>query len=305
MKFTDGAWLTREGYRINGAREVRFEEIGREKVTLTVPTFHVYGRGSTLGGVFVTVEITSPLENVFRIRTYHHKGGPDMEQSYFVVDRTCRGLDVSTDDEAIVIGSGDSTLTVDRTDFRMTLRRDGKKITASTGLAYVEGPGRNYMREQLDLGVGEHVYGLGERFGAFVKNGQTVDIWNKDGGTFSEQAYKNVPFYITDRNLGVFVDHSENVSFEVGSENVSKVQFSVEGEVLDYYMFAGESMKDVLRLYTDLTGKAPELPEWSYGLWLSTSFTTDYDEATVLSFVDGMKERGIDLKVFHFDCFWM
>ena len=305
MKFTDGAWLTREGYRINGAREVRFEEIGREKVTLTVPTFHVYGRGSTLGGVFVTVEITSPLENVFRIRTYHHKGGPDMEQSYFVVDRTCRGLDVSTDDEAIVIGSGDSTLTVDRTDFRMTLRRGGKKITASTGLAYVEGPGRNYMREQLDLGVGEHVYGLGERFGAFVKNGQTVDIWNKDGGTFSEQAYKNVPFYITDRNLGVFVDHSENVSFEVGSENVSKVQFSVEGEVLDYYMFAGESMKDVLRLYTDLTGKAPELPEWSYGLWLSTSFTTDYDEATVLSFVDGMKERGIDLKVFHFDCFWM
>ena len=305
MKFTDGAWLTREGYRINGAREVRFEEIGREKVTLTVPTFHVYGRGSTLGGVFVTVEITSPLENVFRIRTYHHKGGPDMEQSYFVVDRTCRGLDVSTDDEAIVIGSGDSTLTVDRTDFRMTLRRGGKKFTASTGLAYVEGPGRNYMREQLDLGVGEHVYGLGERFGAFVKNGQTVDIWNKDGGTFSEQAYKNVPFYITDRNLGVFVDHSENVSFEVGSENVSKVQFSVEGEVLDYYMIAGESMKDVLRLYTDLTGKAPELPEWSYGLWLSTSFTTDYDEATVLSFVDGMKERGIDLKVFHFDCFWM
>ena len=64
-------------------------------------------------------------------------------------------------------------------------------------------------------------------------------------------------------------------------------------------------MKDVITLYTGLTGRVPKLPDWSFGLWLSTSFTTNYDEATVLSFVDGMKDRGIDLKVFHFDCFWM
>ena len=64
-------------------------------------------------------------------------------------------------------------------------------------------------------------------------------------------------------------------------------------------------MKEVITLYTGLTGRAPRLPDWSFGLWLSTSFTTDYDEKTVLSFVDGMKKRGIDLSVFHFDCFWM
>jgi alpha-D-xyloside xylohydrolase len=40
-------------------------------------------------------------------------------------------------------------------------------------------------------------------------------------------------------------------------------------------------------------------------LWLSTSFTTDYDEKTVTSFIDGMAERDIPLHVFHFDCFWM
>lgn len=38
-----------------------------------------------------------------------------------------------------------------------------------------------YMLTELDLGVGEKIYGLGERFGPFVKNGQTVDIWNEDG----------------------------------------------------------------------------------------------------------------------------
>ena len=65
----------------------------------------------------------------------------------------------------------------------------------------------DYMREQLTLGVGERVYGLGERFTPFVKNGQIVDIWNEDGGTGSEQAYKNVPFYLTNRGYGVFVNH--------------------------------------------------------------------------------------------------
>ena len=89
--------------------------------------------------------------------------------------------------------------------------------------------GGHYLREQLSLGVGEYVYGLGERFGPLVKNGQVVDIWNADGGTSSEQAYKNVPFYLTNRGYGVFVNHPGLVSFEVGSEAVSRVQFSVAG----------------------------------------------------------------------------
>ena len=47
------------------------------------------------------------------------------------------------------------------------------------------------------------------------------------------------------------------------------------------------------------------MPAWSWGLWLSTSFTTRYDEATITGFIDGMEERGLPLSVFHFDCFWM
>ena len=69
------------------------------------------------------------------------------------------------------------------------------------------------MRQELDLSVNEHVYGLGERFGAFVKNGQSIDIWNEDGGTSTDQSYKNIPFYLTDKGYGVFVNHPEKVSF--------------------------------------------------------------------------------------------
>lgn len=61
----------------------------------------------------------------------------------------------------------------------------------------------------------------------------------------------------------------------------------------------------ILKHYTDLTGKPSLPPAYTFGLWLSTSFTTSYDEKTVTSFIDGMKDRKIPLQVFHFDCFWM
>jgi alpha-D-xyloside xylohydrolase len=162
-----------------------------------------------------------------------------------------------------------------------------------------------FIKEELSLGVGEYVFGLGERFGPVIKNGQSVDIWNADGGTASEQAYKNIPFYLTNRGYGVFVNHTGRVSFEVGSEKNSRVQFSAPGEALEYFIIYGPDPKQILERYTALTGRPAMPPEWSFGLWLSTSFTTSYDEKTVMSFIDGMLDRGIPLKVFHFDCFWM
>ncbi len=95
------------------------------------------------------------------------------------------------------------------------------------------------MFQQLALGVGETVYGLGERFGPVAKNGQQVDIWNADGGTSSDQAYKNVPFFWTTGGYGVFVNHPELVSFEIGSEAVSGSQFSVPGQYLEYFVING------------------------------------------------------------------
>jgi len=307
MRFTDGAWRTAEGFDIHKACEVRFIQKTDDKVTLTMPTYHIYVRGMTLSGPYITMEISSPCENVFRIRTYHFKGDNSLAPSYFRLENNSIKISVEEDEKTVTVMSGESSLIINKENYGYELVRNGRTVTGSHegALAYIDGSNGNYMRDQLDLRVGEHVYGLGERFGNFIRNGQSIDIVNKDGGTFSEQSYKNIPFYITDNNLGIFVDHSEEINFEVASENVSKVQFSVRGEYLDYFLIAGDSMKDVITLYTGLTGRVPKLPDWSFGLWLSTSFSTDYDEKTVLSFVDGMRDRGIDLSVFHFDCFWM
>src|SRR5690625_1041678 len=300
-----------------------------DALVIHAPTRVIRGRGDTLNRALLTVTLSSPLEGVVRVRVEHHKGA--VERPGFDLVGAERGHGkAQTDVDGGVLQTGPLRARIRRrapwdlsfTDDERVLTRSGHKSVGyvrladgapvpaeptgvtgvtTTGLA----PHSTYVHTQLSLDVGELVYGLGERFGPFVKNGQTVDVWNADGGTSSEQAYKNVPFYLTNRGYGVLVNHPEHVSFEVGSEAVEQVQFSVAGEHLEYFVIYGPTPAEVLGRYTRLTGRPARVPAWSYGLWLSTSFTTDYDEATVNHFIDGMAERQIPLSVFHFDCFWM
>ena len=164
---------------------------------------------------------------------------------------------------------------------------------------------KHYMFTQTTLGIGETVHGLGERFGAFNKVGQSISLWNADGGTSSDQAYKNVSFWLSSRGYGIYIDNPGKVELEIGSERCSRVQTSVEGQWLKWYIIYGPTPKEVLQRYAVLTGRAGQVPSWSFGLWLSTSFTTNYDEETVNSFLEGMRERDTQVDVFHYDCFWM
>src|SRR6202000_2160190 len=124
-------------------------------------------------------------------------------------------------------------------------------------------------------------------------------------GTSSDQAYKNIPFWISSKGYGVFIDTPELVDLEIGSERCCRVQTSVECQRLKWFIIYGPTPKEVLTKYSVLTGKAPRLPAWSYGLWLTTSFTTNYDEQTVTHFLEEMKKREIPLESFNYDCFWL
>ena len=317
MKFSNGCWLQKEGHECFSPAEVYFSKIEENIVTICAPTQKIKGRGDTLGGVNLTIKVSAPYSEVLRIQVYHHMGLKERVPKFELAEASVGNLRAEDTEEAVIVYSGNLRLEMSKASGAIVFYRGDEKITGSSGrdlaymktnwkgLAYDKGPEDAYMRAQLSLSVGELIYGLGERFTAFVKNGQSVDIWNEDGGTSTEQSYKNIPFYLSNKGYGVFVNHPEKVSFEVATEMVTKVEFSVPGECLDYFLINGPTMKEVLMRYTDITGK-PSLPApWTFGLWLSTSFTTNYDEATVTGFVDGMLERGIPLKVFHFDSFWM
>ncbi|MCI3923100.1 alpha-xylosidase [Paenibacillus sp. TRM 82003] len=308
MKFTNGYWMLREGVHIEQPTDVRDIDVSGNSVKVYAATKKVRIKGDTLNAALLTGEFSSPIPDVIRVKWTHHAGKKDVGPAFAIHADPASKLEVEEGENGLTIRSGKLTANLKKDPiWGLEFSRNGKKLTSSAqrGTGYVNDNGKPYYRELLDLGVGEQIYGLGERFTPFVKNGQVVDVWNEDGGTSSEQAYKNVPFYLSSAGYGVFVNHPEKVSFEVGSEVVSKVGFSVPGQTLEYFIVGGDTLKDVLDNYTKLTGKPALPPAWSFGLWLTTSFTTDYDEATVNSFIEGMAERNIPLHVFHFDCFWM
>lgn len=296
MKFTDGNWLVREGFKIHSPAEVHCAETRDDSLIVTAPCRHIAHRGDTLEGPLLSIKLSSPMPDVIRVQILHFAGvkraGPEFE---VWIDRNTQ-CSVTEDATSITFTSGSMSARVEKQKWSMDFLRNHQRITGTgfRGIGYIKSDdGMTYIREQLDLGVGECVYGLGERFTAFVKNGQVIDIWNRDGGTSTEQAYKNIPFYLTNRGYGVFVNHPECVSFEVASERVSRVQFSVPGEYLDYYVINGPTPKEVLEKYTRLTGRPALPPAWSFGLWLTTSFTTSYDEETVNGFIEGMAQRDL------------
>jgi alpha-D-xyloside xylohydrolase len=302
MKFTDGHWMMLKG--VTPAYPVEVLDVAEtaEGLRILAPTYPVHSRRDLQSGAVLTVDLTSPMPDVIGVRVTHHAGGTKKSPQFELFPSgPAPTVDGST------LTSGALSVRVTRKPWRLEFVADGRVLTSSgeKDLGLMSTPDGHHVRERLNLNVGDAVYGMGERFGPLAKNGQVVDIWNADGGTSSEQAYKNVPFFLTNAGYGVFVNHPGLVSFEVGSEDVSKVQFSIEGQSMQYFVIHGPTPKEILAKYTALTGRPALPPAWSFGLWLSTSFNTDYDEATVTSFIEGMAERDLPLSVFHFDCFWM
>ena len=230
-----------------------------ESLNVLAPTSVVRGRYDTLNLPTFNVDITTPAEGVIRVCAEHWQGATEYpgfplnadepgNRDYVTVQANGNG------DGEVGVNGADVTLTtggltakvVKGAPWNLTfIGEDGKVLTESAGKSLgrfklgaesnvtaqpvgefgvtMDGSARDesdvFIAIQLHLSVGEDVYGLVERFGAYVKNGQSVDIWNEDGGTASEQGYKDIPFYMTSNGYGVLVNNRGHVSFEIGSEN--------------------------------------------------------------------------------------
>ncbi|KAL1889666.1 hypothetical protein Sste5346_008785 [Sporothrix stenoceras] len=333
MKIRDGMWHTAEGLYVKYAEEVYETTTTTRGVRLLCPTGKIRSRGDTLNQPTVTLTIEAEADGILSVEAVHWDGaqrrGPNFE--LFPHGRQEAEAVITNNATSTTVASGSLAATVTTNDedgsrifgvrFHPSADSDSRRTLTSMShrsVGFAISPAlsnpqqvetmndkEHYIFTQTDLGVGESIHGLGERFGAFNKVGQQVELWNADGGTSSEQAYKNIPFFMSSRGYGVFLDTPDRVELEVGSARCSRVEALVHGQRLKWYLIYGPTPRDVLRRYGQLTGQPRTLPSWSYGLWLSTSFTTNYDESTVQGFLTGMRDRGIQVDVFHFDCFWM
>lgn len=331
MKFSDGAWLNKSGYNISYASQCYETDISPNSITVFATSNVIWNRSMTLGGACLEITFTAVAPDIIKVHICHHKGSDCKRPKFDLCELEPYIPEITENDDYAEMKCGETVLRIKKgIEWDVSFLRKGKRITGSKGrcTSYIEEDrfhaeakdrlhiddycfdipeslGTNFIREQLTLDVGECVYGFGEKFTPFVKNGQTVNMWNADGGTNSDQSYKCVPFYITSNGYGVFVNSTANVSFEVASDTVNKVSFTLPGEELEYFFIGGGHLHKVLENYTAITGRPSLPPAKTFGLWLSTSFITNYDEETVTSFIDGMAEHNIPLQMFHFDCFWM
>lgn len=331
MKFSDGFWLNQRGFNVNYAVMAYEITTTPNSITVFATSSAIYNRAMTLGGVTFEITYKSTAPDVIKVSVVHHKGTLKNAPKFELNEDQGYIPEIKTGEDFAEMTSGSTKVRIKKGfDWDVEFSYKGKRLTGGAWRAtsYIEenqfradnrinsmrddsfwsypaDEHNTYIREQLTLGIGECIYGFGEKFTTFVKNGQNVEMWNSDGGTCSDQSYKCVPFYISSNGYGVFVNSSDKVSYEIASDTVSKVSITVPGEEIEYFVIGGENLHEVLSNYTTLTGKPALPPAKTFGLWLSTSFTTIYDEETITSFIDGMAERDIPLQMFHFDCFWM
>jgi alpha-D-xyloside xylohydrolase len=165
-------------------------------LTVYAGTRPVTNRGATLNQALLTIRYSSPLPNVIRVQMVHHKGGRPRRPSFALEPQPEPAVVIRDGEDAAALTSGRLTVRVQKRAGWLVEFQDEERVITSRGwraAGFVDTPDGRFIHEQLSLAVGECVYGLGERFTPFVKNGQVVDLWNEDGGTSSEQVYKNVP----------------------------------------------------------------------------------------------------------------
>ena len=152
------------------------------------------------------------------------------------------------------------------------------------------------------LAPGERIYGCGESFTSLNKVGQKVHLSVTDPqGPETDGQYKPVPFFFSNRGYGILMHTSAPVTCDFGASYIGADRLFMADEQMDFFIFLGEP-KDILNEYTNITGKSPMLPLWSFGTWMSR--ITYFSQEEGLEIARQLRAHRIPSDVIHFDTGW-
>jgi alpha-D-xyloside xylohydrolase len=174
---------------------------------------------------------------------------------------------------------------------------------APSGIEIAE-DGTRSLRVSVAVTPGESFYGLGEKFTSLDKWNQEITLWAVDAGNVSSyRSYKNIPLLLSSAGYGLFVHSSFPMVFRMGSESSITYSIHVDDAQLDLFLIYGPQLKHLLSRYTELTGRAPLPPKWSFGFWMSRAGYRS--RAQVEKVVHEMRTRGFPCDVINLDPWWM
>ena len=225
---------------------------------------------------------------------------------------------VKATDQAIVYKNNNGSLEIQKYPFRIVLRDGQGKLLTQTrhtidnDSTQVKLLPFNFIKRGSDnsrsinpvlmLSPNERIYGCGESFTSLNKVGQKVQISVVDPqGPETDGMYKPVPFYFSNRGYGIFMHTSAPTTADFGASYIGAQRLFMGDETMDFFIFFGEP-KDVLNAYTDVTGKSPMLPLWTFGTWMSR--ITYFSQEEGLDIARKLRANKIPSDVIHFDTGW-
>lgn len=171
-------------------------------------------------------------------------------------------------------------------------------------LAFVERNGEaNRTTFSFQAKPDECYYGTGERFTKMDLSGKTFQLRNQDGqGVNNRRTYKNIPFYLSSENYGLFVHTTSFAKFSLADHSTRSAQVLVEEPLVDFFLIGGDNPEEILFGYRQLTGFPTMPPLWSFGTWMSRMTYFSADEVNEIC--DRMRAEDFPCDVIHLDTGW-
>lgn len=179
----------------------------------------------------------------------------------------------------------------------------GRHTTLPCGYSRVDGQLIAY-HDAFTAQPDEHYYGFGEKFTEYDKRGQMLEMWTHNTyGVHTERAYKPVPFFISSRGYGFFVDSLRATRFDMAASNSAVFSVICPDEALEYYIIAGPQPADILQRYSQLVSFPVMPPKWAFGFWMSGGFQAETPQS-VIERARNLRKRGIPCELIHIDPYW-
>jgi len=270
-------------------------------------------RGVDLGcadGASVRITVLAPDLVRVSARFAGQPAGPDHSWAIARTQWEPVPWEVREEAEAVVLRTAELIVSVRRSPLLIEFREaaTGRLINADER-PMARDPKTGRIAVAKSLGFDEHFYGLGEKAARLDRRRGQFTMWTSDTPGYTEGTdpiYQSIPFYTAvdgGRAYGIFHDNSYRSTFDFGHTGQENAGYSADGGAVDYYFFAGPSLRKILGRYTELTGRMPLPPLWALGN--QQCRYSYYPDTVVEEVARQYRARDLPLDVLYLDIHYM
>lgn len=227
-----------------------------------------------VGDAGATIQLSVLAPDLIRVRTLF-AGQPAAPDHSWAIARTAWApvpFQVREDTATVTLATAELEVVIRRAPLLVEFRDAAThRLINADARPMTRDPRTGRLAVAKKLGLEEHFYGLGEKAARLDKRRGRFVMWNSDTPGYTEgkdPIYQSIPFYVgleDGRAYGLFYDNAHRSEFDLGNSSQDYAGYAADGGVLDYYFFAGPSLKKILGRYTELTGRMPLPPLWALG----------------------------------------